>query len=213
MSRRYGGTGLGLAIATRLVEMAGGKIWVESQEGAGSAFHFTMPFPLAEPPEPPNPYRGECHRPASAPRSILLVEDDEVSRTLISALLAQRGHTVTLAGSGPEALSLIEHGAFDVALMDVQMPGLDGLQTAAAIRNLERVIGGHIPIVAVTANAMKGDRERCLEAGMDAYLSKPFQTNDLIACIDKLKIRASGTTDLRASHDDNRHCDTLPAGS
>jgi PAS domain S-box-containing protein len=210
MTRRYGGTGLGLAIATRLVEMAGGRIWMESEAGAGSVFHFSVPFPLAE---APNPYRGESHRAPSPPRSILLVEDDAVSRSFVSALLAQHGHSVTPAGSGLEAVTLIEQGSFDLVLMDVQMPGMDGLRAAAEIRKIESATGRHIPIVAVTAYAMKGDRERCLEAGMDAYLSKPFQANDLMACISQLKVGERRTIDPRPPHDDNSHCHTLPAGS
>jgi PAS domain S-box-containing protein len=188
ITRRYGGTGLGLAIAARLVEMAGGRLWVESQEGAGSAFHFTMPFPLAELLEQPDPGFHESPRPAGAPLSVLLVEDDAVSQAFVSALLTQQGHSVLPAASGLEALELFERGSFDLALMDVQMPGMDGLQATAEIRKIESAIGGHIPIIALTAYAMKGDRERCLEAGMDDYLSKPFQANDLIACIDRLKI-------------------------
>ncbi len=212
-TRRYGGTGLGLAIATRLVEIAGGRLWLESQEGAGSAFHFTMPFPLAEPPQQPEPVFHESGRPAGAPLSILLVEDDAVSRAFVSALLTQHGHSVSPAGSGFEALALFEGGSFDLALMDVQMPGMDGMRAAAEIRRIESAAGGHLPIVALTAYAMKGDRERCLEAGMDDYLSKPFQANDLFACIDKLKICGRETANLRPSYDHHCHCDALPAGN
>ena len=131
-------------------------------------------------------------------------------------LLKKAGAEVTSVENGQLAVdsALAARDAdeqFDIILMDIQMPGMDGLQTTAEIRKIERGAGGHIRIVAVTAYAMKGDRERCLEAGMDAYLSKPFQAGDLLACIDQFRIRESA--DLRPSYDDHCHSHALPVGS
>ena len=156
------------------------------------AAHSTSPCRFRWPSRPNNRSPSSTNPVAPpAPLSILLVEDDAVSRAFVSALLTQHGHSVSPAGSGFEALALFEGGSFDLALMDVQMPGMDGMRAAAEIRRIESAAGGHIPIVALTAYAMKGDRERCLEAGMDDYLSKPFQANDLFACIDKLRYAAA----------------------
>ena len=187
--RRFSGTGLGLTICARLVEMMGGKIWLESEVGKGSTFHFTTCF------RPASPLRVECSPPdlqeerilvvgdsASRKLQILLVEDNEVNRTLVTHLLTKRGHHVVEAQSGKEAVAVIEHapgGVFDLIFMDVQMPDMDGFETTAAIRDLEKLSGGHVPIIAVTAYAMKGDRERCLAAGMDGYLAKPVQLLEL----------------------------------
>ncbi len=321
--RRFRGTGLGLTICARLVEMMGGKIWLESEVGKGSTFHFTACFRPASPlrvecpppnlqeerilvvddsptclrilgsllaqwnaqpvlcgsgqealthlrladektppfaavlldaclsdpagpalaqrikadpklekatirlcsgllptSEPAHDQESEATRflmkpvlpqellaaiqsvsgdsaarvvpaavqeqlaPSSAGRKlqILLVEDNDVNRTLVTHLLAQRGHHVVEAQSGKEAVAVIEHapgGVFDLVFMDVQMPDMDGFETTAAIRDHEKLSGGHVPIIAVTAYAMKGDRERCLSAGMDGYLSKPVQLQEL----------------------------------
>jgi CheY-like chemotaxis protein len=113
---------------------------------------------------------------------VLLVEDNEVNRTLGTRLLGKHGHNVVVAGNGREALKALEHAPreFDLILMDVQMPDMDGLETTAAIRARELLTGGHVPVIAVTAHAMKGDRERCLAAGMDGYLSKPVQVHELL---------------------------------
>jgi PAS domain S-box-containing protein len=210
--RRFNGTGLGLTICVRLVEMMGGKIWLESEADKGSTFHFTSCFRSAAPrrEEAPPPNLGGLQvlvvddRPSGAPQErtaeatlpdgpsqpkanrklrILLVEDNKVNRTLVTCLLGKQGHNVVVACNGREAVEAVERapqGGFDLILMDVQMPDMDGFETTAAIRARELLTGGRVPIVAVTAYAMKGDRERCLAAGMDGYLSKPVQMQELV---------------------------------
>jgi two-component system, sensor histidine kinase and response regulator len=127
---------------------------------------------------------------ASAPRSlrILLAEDSPVNQKLAVLLLSKRGHAVTVVGDGREAVTAVENGAFDLVLMDVHMPEMSGLEATAAIRARELRAGGHLPIIALTACAMAGDRERCLEAGMDGYVAKPIQREALFAAIESLPI-------------------------
>lgn len=179
-TRRFGGTGLGLSISSRLAELMGGRIWVESEVGKGSAFHVALRFLVAaaevvQPPSAP----AEAG-PGSAPSlHILVAEDNAINQKVIAKMLELEGHQVTVAGDGPQALEEVARQAFDLILMDVQMPGLSGLEVARLIRERERATGGHIPIIALTASAMKGDRERCLEAGMDDYLSKPISPSAL----------------------------------
>jgi CheY-like chemotaxis protein len=115
---------------------------------------------------------------------VLVAEDNAVNQQVAVGMLERAGHEATVAANGREVLALLEKGAFDVVLMDVQMPEMDGLEATAAIRERERTTGGHLPIVALTAHAMKGDAERCLQAGMDAYLAKPLQPRELAAAID-----------------------------
>jgi two-component system, sensor histidine kinase and response regulator len=336
-ARRFGGTGLGLTISTRLIEMMGGRLWLESEPGKGSCFHFTLRAGLAEggaaqePVEqirlagrrvlvvddhPTNrrimaeilerwrmcpvmaangveamalfqaaqrsgaPFdllltdvhlpdldgfalverlrqeadlrqtivmllssagqRGDAARsrelgiaayltkpvvqsqlldailnvlgagtaaaePSPAPVSetasagpglrVLLAEDNPVNQKLASRLLERRGHTVVIAPNGRIALDWLDKEPFDLVVMDVSMPEMDGFQTAAAIRARERGTAGHVPIIAMTAHAMKGDRERCLAAGMDAYVSKPVQAKELFAAIDTLSWQMAAAPD------------------
>jgi two-component system sensor histidine kinase/response regulator len=328
MARKYGGTGLGLAICTRLVNMMGGKIWVESELGHGTTFHFTLrlgfqenfsqrpvplepdqlrdlhvlvvddnytnrrvltgmltrwgmkptaveggraalqalqvakstgrPFPLilldGQMPEIDGfalaemiqkgpelvgatimmltsaghlgdaarcrelgikaylvkPIRqgelldGICNILRPTPQAkpelitrhtlresknrlrVLLAEDNQVNQTLAVRLLEKRGYTVRVAGNGREALETLEKESFDVVLMDVQMPEMDGFEATTAIRAGEKITGRHLPIVAMTAHALKGDEQRCLSIGMDAYVSKPIRTNELFAAIESV---------------------------
>jgi PAS domain S-box-containing protein len=332
MTRRFGGTGLGLTISSRLVGMMGGRIWLESQPGKGSCFHFTTPVGLApgcagrapveevslagmralvvddnatnrrilgtmlerwgmqpvlaadgaqamdlvRPCDPPaSPFRlilvdaqmpdldgfalvellmkqtdlqhtkvmmltssarnGDAARcrelgiaayltkpimrdqlldavraalgtqaPPDRPRQaaspaprpnipglrILLAEDNAVNQKLASRLLERRGHSVAVAGNGRQALDMLAAGRFDLVVLDVSMPEMDGFETAAAIRTREKSTGAHIPILAMTAHAMKGDREKCLAAGMDGYVAKPVQAAQLFAAIESVIVMA-----------------------
>jgi signal transduction histidine kinase/CheY-like chemotaxis protein len=189
ISHRYGGTGLGLSICARLVELMGGKIRVESREGQGSSFRFAVPFAVAQVPSRKKSSRarlGNGDAQPSRPLRILLAEDNVVNQRLAQRLLEKAGHTVTLAANGLLALTALEREAFDAVLMDVQMPEMDGMEATAAIRARERETGGHVPILAMTAHAMKGDRELCLGAGMDGYLSKPIRPEQLYRALDEL---------------------------
>jgi CheY-like chemotaxis protein len=125
-------------------------------------------------------------REAGSRSRVLLVEDNLVNQTLAVRLLEKRGYIVSVAGDGRQALATLEKKEFDVVLMDVQMPEMDGFEATAAIRETERSTGKHIPIIAMTAHVLKGDEDRCLFAGMDAYLSKPIRTIELFATIEKV---------------------------
>ena len=183
-TRKYGGTGLGLSIVADLVKLMEGQIWVESEPGQGSIFHFTARMDLAGEAES-NP-EGVAARAQRRPMRILVAEDNAVNQTVARRLLEREGHTVTVAGSGAEALAIFERQDFDLVLMDVQMPGLDGLQTTAHIREKERERGKRVPIVAMTAHAQESDRERCLAAGMDAYVTKPVRINQLLSTMNSV---------------------------
>jgi PAS domain S-box-containing protein len=199
-TRHYGGTGLGLAISSQLVELMNGHIGVESQLEQGSTFHFSVPLQRAVGPgetlpmASANDFAGEPQPPmqrlpnpsSSRPLHVLVADDHAPNRVLAQQVLEKRGHQVSTAQNGEEVLMELDRGAFDIVLMDVQLPVMDGLQATAAIRQRERGTNAHVPIVALTAYAMKGDRERCLEAGMDGYLSKPLRVNELIKLIASL---------------------------
>jgi two-component system sensor histidine kinase/response regulator len=148
--------------------------------------------PIAHPEPPPVPPPSRPRRPLR----LLLAEDNPVNQKLAVRLLEKQGHAVVVAGNGREAVEIVQQQPFDLVLMDVQMPEMDGLEATAAIRERERGSGRHVPILAMTAYAMKGDRERCLEAGMDGYVSKPIQPRELWEAIDKLTPPGDGQTIL-----------------
>jgi CheY-like chemotaxis protein len=180
ITRRFGGTGLGLAISHKLVSMMHGRIWVVSSVGQGSTFHFTLRLKV-----------GDVAAAAAAapvvpqlrPLRVLLAEDNLINQRLAVTLLERRGHLVRVSNNGEEALQALAEEKFDVVLMDIQMPVMGGFEATRRIREQEQESGGHQVIVAMTANAMQGDRERCLEAGMDGYVSKPVRTDDLFSAL------------------------------
>jgi CheY-like chemotaxis protein len=183
-TRRYGGTGLGLTISAMLVQLLDGRLWAESQPDAGSTFHFTARLLRnAQPSETRVRFQTAAAVPESPPRvrpmRILLAEDNPVNQRLAVVTLEKCGHAVRVASNGREALAALANESFDLVLMDVQMPEMDGFEATAAIRAEEQETGEHLPIIAVTAHAFKEDRARCLAAGMDGYVSKPIRLEEL----------------------------------
>ena len=191
ISRQYGGTGLGLAISRRLCEIMGGRIWVESQVGKGSCFYFTVCMQVSEREDPPitatvSPSFENTNAKLAErlPLEILVAEDNLVNQQLVRQWLKKLGYQVNLVSNGQEVLEALQQQNYDLILMDIQMPKMDGISATQQI--CQRWSAAERPkIIAMTANAMKGDREICLNAGMDAYLSKPVQLQDLIATIER----------------------------
>jgi CheY-like chemotaxis protein len=193
VSRRFGGTGLGLAITRRLAELHGGDVQVQSELGQGSIFTVTLKCEAG--------VAGGASTKADIPRDvpsvagapggparILVVEDNQVNQKVVTAVLRKRGFSIELANDGQEALNKLGNSAaFDLVLMDVQMPVLDGLEATRLIRKEQRWNG--LPIIAMTAHAMNGDKERCLEAGMNGYISKPVHPSLLLSTVDEFLLQ------------------------
>jgi CheY-like chemotaxis protein len=183
-TRRRGGTGLGLVISKQLVEMMGGKMWVQSEEKKGSSFFFTVNFKICG---KPHGRQSDVTVPdkTTKPLTILLVEDDNVNQIVLMRMLMQKGHAVDTANNGLEALARHARKQYDVILMDIQMPEMDGIEATGKIREREGA-ESHTPVVALTAFALKGDRERFLAMGMDEYVPKPVRMDELFKALDRV---------------------------
>jgi CheY-like chemotaxis protein len=174
-ARYYGGSGLGLVISQRLVKQMGGELVLTSSPGEGSCFHFTLELPPADVVPDVTPVKSAV--PLKTNARILLVDDEVLNQFFVAELLKTHGAVVTVVGSGRQAIQQVREQPFDLVLMDVSMPEMDGYETVRQIRAFKPP--AELPIVALTAHAIAGERERCLAAGMDDFLTKPFALEDL----------------------------------
>jgi signal transduction histidine kinase/FixJ family two-component response regulator/HPt (histidine-containing phosphotransfer) domain-containing protein len=190
-TRRYGGTGLGLAIAKQLMALMGGEIGVESTPGAGSTFWLTLRLARGRPAEDGHPARATIDeveaKPAGRRGRILVAEDNAINQLVVVRQLESLGYEVQTVETGRQAVEAVRQGQYDLVLMDLHMPEMDGFATTAEIRQQERTAGQgqHIPIIALTADALAGDAARCRAAGMDDYLAKPVTPQQLAAMVDR----------------------------
>ena len=187
ITRKYGGTGLGLSISQKLVELMGGVINVESEKGVGSKFYFTIKLHEAKSILEKLELKMNNTK-ILKNESILLTEDNKVNKIVIKKMLQEIGYSkIKTASNGIEALKLMENYNFDIILMDIQMPELDGIETVKIIRENEKKSGRHIPIITITAHALKGDKEKFLSQGMDEYIAKPIDINELDEILNRIQ--------------------------
>jgi len=195
MARKYGGTGLGLAISKELVRMMGGEISVESEQNKGSTFSFTLPFELGESPVQMNSKSGTY--PVLEGLRVLLAEDNRINQLVAKEILLSIGAEVVIAGNGQEAVDAVEKNLFDIVLMDIQMPEVDGYEATRRIR--KQLSPTELPIVAMTAHAMKEDKEKSLSAGMNDHILKPIDIKKLHRMLLQVQL---GSIDPTANDDE-----------
>lgn len=193
ITRRFGGTGLGLAISRQLVELMGGRLKATSKVGIGSVFSFEVSLRNGK--EIPVDRVAELGKPAPASLNVLVTDDNRANRKLARRILEKSNHSVVEADGGRAALKLLAERTFDVVLMDVQMPDMDGLEATVLIRQMTN-LARQPYVIAVTAHAMQGDRERCIAAGMDAYITKPLRAQQLLALVEVAASDSSGTSSM-----------------
>lgn len=198
ISRRFGGTGLGLAICKRLVTAMGGEIKIDSTPGQGSLFHFTLPMPIGAAPE--NDAASEHERDIPS-LSIMVADDNNINQKVLIGLLSKDGHKVTAVNDGLEAYQKVQDAHFDLILMDMEMPVMTGIESTVEIRSLTQAEKAHIPIIAMTANVMKEDIERCQMAGMNEYISKPIDPENLRSIIARVAHKEGAFKASRRSAD------------